>query len=99
MTISIAFIMQRKVIRFQIKDRIITYFDENWKDGIQFMPLDREIYDRLRSGKMQMKLLAALILDANSGRNLKEYKEAKNDQELAEIIRKECKIRGLLEVK
>jgi len=90
----------RKVIKFDINGKEIIYYDDIWKKGIQFMPLDMALIAKLkRTGKMNLKMMAALILDANKGDNLKEYEACKTEEDIAVMIRKDCKEKALLEVK
>ena len=99
--ISLAFIgPQRKIIRFEIIGKSIIYYDEIWKEGIKIMPKDQIILNRLiNSGKSNLKMMAALILDANKGKNLREYNSCKTEEDLANMIRKDCESKGLMEVK
>jgi hypothetical protein len=99
--IKISFIApQRKVISFEIDGKVIRYFDEIWKDGVQIMPKDENLVNKLiRSRKQNLKMMAALILDTNKGENLEEYNSCKTEEDLAEFIRKDCKLKGLLEIK
>ena len=89
----------RKVIKFTIENKVITYFDDMWKKGIQLMPLDKVLIERLKNGKMNLRMMAALILDTNKGENLKQYEQCKTDEDIATMIRKDCKEKALLEVK
>jgi hypothetical protein len=41
----------------------------------------------------------SFVKQANLGKNLEEYKNCKNDEEIAEVIKRDCKGRGLLELK
>ena len=89
----------RKIISFRIEDRIVTYFDDIWDKGIQILPKKPEIMLQLiKSRNKDMKAIAALIMDANKGKNLEEYESCKTEQELADFISKECEIKGLLKV-
>lgn len=99
--IKLAFIgPQRKIIKFEIEKKIVQYFDDIWKEGIQIMPKDQNLIEKLRrSGKMNLKMMAALILDANKGKNQQDYIACANDEDVANLIRKDCKKNGLMEVK
>ena len=98
---QVSFVTQsRKIITFRIEDRTIIYFDEIWNDGIQVIPKKPKIMlQLLQSRNKDMKVIAALIMDANEGENLKEYQSCKSEQELADYITKECELKGLLKVK
>lgn len=99
--IKLAFIgPQRKIIRFEIEKKVVRYFDDIWKEGVQIMPKDQNLIEKLRrSGKVNLKMMAALILDANKRQNQKEYMECSNDEEVVDFIRKDCKKNGLMEVR
>jgi|TARA_R100000093_G_C1927037_1_gene67482 hypothetical protein len=98
--IRLAFLApQRKIIKFEIESKIVKYFDDNWQQGVQVMPKDQNLVEKLRrSGKVNLKMQAALIIDANKGKNEQEYLECTNDEEVAKVIRKDCKKKGLMEV-
>ena len=98
--ISLTFLAQRKVIRFEIDKKVVRYFDDNWKDGIQIYPLDRLMVKKLIvSRKPSLSAMGLLIFEANQGKNLKDYKSCKTEEELAEMIRKESLSKGLVEAK
>ena len=89
----------RKIITFKIDGRIIYYFDDIWDKGIQIIPKDTKIMLKLmQSRNKDMKFIAALIIDANRGKDKEDYESCKTEQELADFISKECKLKGLLEV-
>lgn len=90
---------QRKLFQFDIDGKTVVYFDELWKDGIKILPKDNKLITKMmRSGNKNVQVMAALILDANKGKNLKEYVTCKTEEDIAEMIKKDCKEKGLLEV-
>lgn len=99
--INLAFLAgNRKIIRFSVDNKKIVYFDDIWKQGIQIMPKDQNIIEKLQRGrKPALKLMAKLIKETNSGSELKEYESCKGDEDVANMIRKDCKSKGLMEVK
>ena len=99
--IQLAFITgARKIIKVQIIQKKIIWFDDIWKNGIQIMPKDQNLIEKLRrSGQPAMKVQAALIIDSNSGDNLKEYEKCKSEEDLANMIRKEFNTKGVMEIK
>lgn len=103
--IKIAFMTaQRKIIRFEVENRIVRYFDNNWPDGIQIMPsqtpeMKKMLRKMLISRKPAIMQTALLIVDANSGKNKEDYEKCENDEEIAENIKKDCLLKGLVEVK
>lgn len=91
---------QRKIITFEIDGKIVKYFDEVWKDGIQIYPLDNNLIRKMRrTGNKNIQMMAALILDSNRGKELKEYKSCKTEEDIANFIRKDAKSKALLEAK
>ena len=93
----------RKMIKVQIIDKKIIWFDDIWKNGVQIMPKDQNLIEKLRrSGQPAMKMQAALILDSNKGDNLREYekccKKSNIEEALADMVRKEFNNKGVMEV-
>jgi len=108
----IAFIAgNRKIIKFSIEGKVVKYFDDSginliFPKGLQILPKDQNTIEKLRrSRKQTLKVQAALILDANKGKNLKDYEKCcskpkeKIEEALADMIRMDCKIKGIMEVK
>lgn len=90
---------QKKVVSFEIDNKNVRYYDDFWKHGIQIHPYPKEIVKTMlksRSGNLQA--MGLLIHDANTGKNLEEYEACKTDEEVLEIIRRDCKIKGLKEI-
>lgn len=97
--IKLVFTAQRKTIRFLVDGKRVVYYDDNWKDGLQIYPMDKLLVKKLTlSRKPSLSAMGLLIIDANQGRNLEEYNNCKTEAELAEYIRNDCKIKGLVEV-
>lgn len=104
MTISLTFTAQRKIVRFLIDGRLVKYFDDNWKEGIQILPsqtpeMKLMLKKMLTSRKEPIKFMGALIVDANSGKNKEEYDACKTEEDIAEMIRQDCLKKGLVEAK
>lgn len=102
--VDIAFMAQKKVIRFSVEGKVVKYYDDLWKEGLQIMPSQTPemrllLKKMLVHRKPAVRTQGALIVDANSGKNKEEYESCKTDEEVVEIIRREGKMKGLLEVK
>lgn len=103
--ISIAFLgPNRKIIRFEVKDRVVKYFDDMWKDGILIMPLEDpmvklQVKKMVLSRKSSVSATGLLISDANLGKNKEEYDSCKDDKDIVELIIRDCKLKGLKEIK
>ncbi len=90
----------RKVISFTIDKRKVRYFDDIWKSGVQVYPFHPSTVKRLSNSRnADFKVLAALLIDANKGNDLKEYNSCKTDEDIANFIRKDCKSKGLMEAR
>jgi len=94
----------RKVLKFVINGKTIFYFDDIWKEGIQILPsqtpqMRMKLLRMLNDRRSSVKATATYIIDANSGKNLKEYQACKTEEELADLIRKDCKDKQLTEIK
>lgn len=91
---------QRKIISFEIVGRRVIYSDEIWKNGIQIYPKDDNLIRKLiRSSQPNLKMMAALIMDANAGKDYDDYVSCKSEQDILAMITKDCLSKGLLEVK
>ena len=99
--IKLAFLtMNKKVIRFEIDNRIIIYKDDLWPNGVQMMPLDVHLVREMRfSRKPNLKIMADLIINTNSGKELEEYQACKTDEALSLMVIKDAKSKGLMMIK
>lgn len=98
--IILIFSFQRKIIKFTVEKRLVKYYDDTWKEGIQIYPMDRLLVKKLTlSRKPTLSAQGLLIIDANNGNNLKEYNSCKTDEEIAEFIKRDCLLKGLVEIK
>lgn len=100
MTISLSFAHQRKIISFFIEDRTVIYRDENWPHGVQIYPMQKaNVKAMIASRSPKISAQGVLIADANMGKNLEEYEKCKTEEDLARMIRDECRLKGLVEIK
>ena len=89
----------RKIIQFTIDNRVVKYFDDMWKDGLQIYPKDEELIKRLTTSRdINIKIRAAFIIDANNGKDFEEYQACKSDEEIAAFITRDCRSQGLIEI-
>jgi len=84
----------RETMQWKVDNKLVTYKDRRWPGWIQVIPQDDALLKRLQEIGGSVQVLSALIIDANSGKNLKEWENAKNDQEVADIIVKDSKLQG-----
>ena len=99
--IKLAFIgPNRKIISFTVEERKVIYFDEIWNNGIQIYPYPKALVKKLfMSRRPQLMAYAELISASNRGKELEEYEKCKNDEEIGEIIRRDCLSKALIEIK
>lgn len=100
--IRISFVINRETISFEINEKKIKYFDRKWSQGFQFMPKDEGITKVLLMNQRVYPLaqqMVAWINEANSGKDLEEYNAAKTDEEIADIVRRDARSRGCVEIK
>jgi hypothetical protein len=91
---------QRKIIRFEITGRKVLYFDDQWRWGIQIYPFDKKLVRKLLHAKRaKLQAVGLLITDANQGQNLKDYESCETEEDLVKMIKKDCKSKGLVEIK
>lgn len=89
------FTYDRELIQFDICNKIIVYKDRKWFRGFQFMPKDPNIIKTILLSRNSIrKEMIKWIEDANSGKNLEEYNNAKDDEELSMIVRKDSELKG-----
>ena len=71
------------------------YRDRKFPKGIKFMPMDANFEHQVIMSRNRIpKEIANLILDANTGKNLLEYQNAKDDEALVTIIKRDAAIKG-----
>lgn len=93
--IRLIFTYDREIILFEIKDKIIMYKDRKWPKGFQFMPEEPNIIKAIILSRNKIRYdMIKWIKDSNSGKNLEEYNNANTDDELAEIVIRDAKLKG-----
>lgn len=94
--IKLVFTAGRETISIEVENKVITYKDRRFTDGFEFMPLSTEVRKKLLMPRINRipPEIVELIKDANQGKNLKEYEEAKDDEALVIIIKKDAGLKG-----
>ena len=92
--IALSFLIQRETMHFFVKDRQIFYTDRLYKGLlIRCIPKDENFLQAIRNSRN--KLPQSLITMFNlSKEDQAEYDAAKSDDELADIIIRDCKNKG-----
>ena len=91
--ILVSLIKDREILNFAIKYRIIKYTDRKWNKWIQCIPKDEKFVRKIimSRGKFPHFLIKMFEL---TNKERKEYEDAKDDEELAQIIIKDGKKKG-----
>jgi len=93
--IKLIFTVGRETIGIEIENKIVMYEDRKFPKKIKFLPMDDNFEKIVIMSRNRIpKEMIELIRDANSGKNLKEYQEAKDDEALVEIIKRDAAIKG-----
>jgi len=93
--IKLIFTTGRETISLEIENKIIIYRDRKFLMGIKFMPMD-PYFERivLFSRNRIPQEIVSLIKESNSGKNLEEYQGAKDDENLAMIVKRDAALKG-----
>jgi hypothetical protein len=93
--LKLIFTYNHQVIFFTIDNKNIKYFDQKWQSGINFIPKDQNLVRTLIMSRNRIAHeMINWINDANSGKNLEEWEACKDDYEVAEVIKREAKMKG-----
>ena len=93
--IKLVFTRVRETFTIEVENKIIVYKDKKYPKGFQFLPKDPDFKKIVLFSRNKIpKEVVAWIEEANSGKNLKEYQSAKDDEALVPIIIKDAKIHG-----
>lgn len=93
--IKLVFTVGRETVSIEIKDKTITYQDRRFTKGFQFMPIKGNVeMISIMSRNRIPKEIVELMKDANSGKNLTEYNEAKTDEDLVTIVKRDAALKG-----
>lgn len=93
--IKLIFTVGREAMSLEIKNKIIFYRDRKFLQGIQFMPKEDTFEKTVIMSRNRIpKEVVELIRHANSGKNLKEYNEAEDDEALVVIVKRDAALKG-----
>lgn len=98
MVINLAFSFNKEILRFKIKNKIVYYTDRKWKLWIQCVPKDKKLIQRIKMSRNALPMALVQMFDLTP-KEEEQYRTAKDDKELAEIVRYDAKSKGCLEVK
>jgi len=93
--VKLVFSANREILQFYIRDKVIYYTDRKWKNWIQCIPKDKELVKKILLSRNKVPKVIARLFNL-SQKEEEEYKKAKDDNELAEIITLDCKRQGVI---
>jgi len=93
--IKLVFTIGREVISFEIENKIISYVDRKFPKLMQVIPMANDFERAVIMSRNRIpKELIELVKDSNKGKNKEEYDNAKDDEELVLIIKKDAISKG-----
>lgn len=101
MDIKLIFSINRETFYLRIdKDKRVFYKDRKWKDEWQFIPKDAEMSRRVIMSRNKIPMFVLeWINEANSGKSLEEYNNAKTPEDLIPILKKDAVSKGCMFMK
>ena len=95
--IKLVFTAGRETISIEIENKIITYRDRRFTKGFQFMPIrgNVEMISIMSRNRIPQEIVE-LMKESNSGKNLIEYEDAKDDEELSTIVKRDAALKGCI---
>jgi len=93
--IKLVFTTGRETFSIEIDNKIIVYKDRRFSKGFQFMPIIGNVnLISIMSRNRIPKEIVELMKEANSGKNLIEYKKALDDEALFIIVKRDAALKG-----
>lgn len=93
--IRLVFTYTQEVLIFDIDNKIIIYRDRKWPMGIKFIPKDEDFIRKVRFSRNKISdNMITWMVDANSGKSLAEWEACKDDAEVAEIVKRDARLKG-----
>jgi len=93
--IRLVFTKDRETLSLEIDNKVIVYRDRKYPKGFQFMPKDPN-FKRIvlfSRNKLPMDVIT-WIENANKGKNLEQWQNAKNDEAIVPIVIKDAELNG-----
>jgi len=94
MTIKLLFEKQKVYFIIEIKDKTVFYWDKSsgsiWGSSLQYLPPDPNAKKKVIESRNKIPAMFIDLLTA-SEEDIKEYNSAKTDEELRDIILRDCK--------
>jgi len=93
MIIQLVFIVNRETFRIEVKGNEIWYFDRKWNKSIRLIPKDEKFLKKILLSRNTIPNFIKDMFNLTK-QELKEYNQAKNERELADICINDCRMKG-----
>ena len=93
MIIHLSFTYNREVLNFLIKDREIYYTDRKWRAWIRCLPPPEDFINKIKMSRNNIPKYLANLFNFTE-EEIKEYENAKDEEELSKIIIKDALSKG-----
>ena len=93
--IQLTFMMQKEIMRFKVAGREIFYCDRIWKDYLRIIPKDEVFLKKIRESRNKIPEWFMKSFNLTE-KDIQEYEEAKTEEQLADNIIRDCRLKGLV---
>ena len=91
--IKLAFTINREIFRIEITNKEIWYGDRKWGRLIRLIPKDDRFIRKILESRNKLPRILINMFELTE-KEQEEYDNAKNDDELAKICIKDCRMKG-----
>ena len=91
--IQLVFAYNREVLNFLVKGREVFYTDRKWRAWIRCLPPPEDLIKQIAISRNKIPQTIATLFDF-SDEEMKQYKAAQTERELANIILKDARLKG-----
>ncbi|HEY0090436.1 MAG TPA: hypothetical protein VGB37_16420 [Candidatus Lokiarchaeia archaeon] len=92
--LSFLFPSNNQIMNFKVDRKNIYYTDNFWKNWLRIIPKDKEFIRKVIASRNKIPTQIITMFNLTKEDKM-EYENAKTEKELAEIIIKDCKAKGL----
>jgi hypothetical protein len=95
--IRLVFTYDKEVLIFDIDNRTILYRDRKWPQGVKFIPRDEGFVKKIMMSRNRISNnMITWINDSNSGKSLEEFNACVDDAAIAEVVKKDARLKGCI---
>ena len=93
--LRLLFTYNHEILIFEISNKSIRYTDRKWPEGINFIPKDMDFVKKVIMSRNKISnQMIKWINEANTGKEYAEWLACKDDYEVAEVVKRDAKLRG-----